>query len=75
MSDLTKCNAECSVGICPIKERCYRYMASPSTYQSYFVQAPGEWLPDGGFKCDMYWGKACENILKNFIDIVEGRKT
>ena len=35
---------------CPKKETCYRFMATPSDYQSYFIHSP---IKDG--KCDHYW--------------------
>lgn len=34
--DITLCRAES----CPKKQDCYRYTASPSTFQSYFVFPP-----------------------------------
>ena len=36
---------------CPKKETCYRFMATPCDYQSYFVEAP---IKEGG-ECDHYW--------------------
>lgn len=39
MPDITMCNG----GKCPLKEKCYRYLATPSKYrQSYFVTPPFE---------------------------------
>ena len=46
MPDITMCKAE----ECPLKEKCYRYIAKPSTYQSYFVGFPGK-----GEHCTYYW--------------------
>ena len=60
MADITKCMGDG----CPIKEKCYRYTAKESTYQSYFTKAPFD-----GEKCDMYWGENAEYILKKLIDI------
>jgi len=54
MSDITKCNPT----NCPVKEQCYRFTAdSDELGQSYFVEQPGEYKPDGKFVCDHYWGK------------------
>lgn len=30
----------CIGGLCPLKEKCYRYLAKPSEYQSYFADPP-----------------------------------
>lgn len=46
MPDITMCIAL----ICPSKEKCYRYKAIPSRWQSYFAQEP--FKMDG---CDYYW--------------------
>ena len=46
MPDITMC-----VGIfCPLKETCYRYLASPNEYQSYFLEAPYK-----NNECEHYW--------------------
>jgi len=42
---------------CPHKEKCYRYTAKPSDYQSYFTKAP---IKDG--KCEMYWGETAKSV-------------
>ena len=44
MADITMCNNK----KCPVKETCYRYLAAPSQYQSYFIINTEE-------KCDEYW--------------------
>ena len=47
MADITMCNDY----ECPQKERCYRFMANPSTFwQSYFAESPKKM--DG---CDYFW--------------------
>lgn len=47
MPDITMCPGN----DCVQKESCYRFMATPSEYQSYFVYAP--FKEDG--TCDHYW--------------------
>jgi hypothetical protein len=42
--------AMCSGDGCPFKEKCYRFTAKPSDYQSYFSDPP---IKDG--ECDHYW--------------------
>lgn len=44
---------------CPKKETCYRFMATPSDYQSYFIHSP---IKEDG-ECDHYW-----EIVKPEID-------
>lgn len=46
MADITMCRGE----NCPLKEKCYRYKAKPSTWQSYFVEVP---YNEKG--CDKFW--------------------
>lgn len=65
MTDISKCT-----GInCPVKEKCYRYTASESKYQSYVV-APYK-ITDGVFSCDIFWGKEAEGIWKQLNDIMK----
>lgn len=46
MPDITMCR-----GVnCPLKDKCYRFMAKPDDYQAYFAISP---IKDG--KCDYYW--------------------
>jgi hypothetical protein len=60
--DITMC-----VGTnCPHKEKCYRYTAKPSEYQSYFMEAP---IKDG--KCEMYWGETAELIWNQLKEITK----
>ena len=42
--------AMCSGDECPIKENCYRYLANPSHFQSFF--APPPYTEEG---CDYFW--------------------
>jgi hypothetical protein len=53
MPDITMCPGT----NCPQKEKCHRFTAKPSEYQSYFIETP---IKDG--KCDMYWGENAEFI-------------
>ena len=60
--DITMC-----VGTdCPHKEKCFRYTAKPSEYQSYFMEAP---IQDE--KCEMYWGENAESIWKQLKEITK----
>lgn len=62
MPDITLCPGT----DCPHKEKCYRYTAKPSEYQSYFMVAP---VKDG--KCEMYWGENAESICNQLKEIVK----
>lgn len=53
MPDITMC-----YGYCPLQETCYRYNATPSMWQAYFVNTP---YKNG--KCDFYWH------MKKFEDV------
>mgnify|MGYP000013904373 FL=1 len=49
MPDITMCSGEG----CPLKEKCWRYLAEPSEYwQSYFMKAPYAYETPG---CEHYW--------------------
>lgn len=63
MADITMCKG----GDCPLKEQCYRYKATMSFYQSYFVEPP---FKDG--KCDMFWGTSNEGIYNYLKQVVTG---
>jgi hypothetical protein len=65
MPDITMCKG---TG-CPVKDECYRFTASPSDYQSYFVDPP---IKDG--KCEMYWGTRQTYIFDMLKDIVNGNE-
>lgn len=79
MADLTMCRG----GECPLKNRCYRYTASPDEHQSYFVEIPGDYgeeiktFPDPKhntrrivWQCNMYWGEKQEEIMDQLNKIV-----
>tara|TARA_R110000868_G_scaffold81159_1_gene229949 strand:- start:42 stop:236 length:195 start_codon:yes stop_codon:yes gene_type:complete len=57
MADICKCHGQIGTIDCPYKEKCYRFTAKASDYQSYFMELP---LKDG--KCDHYWGKDGDKI-------------
>ena len=57
MADITKCPGQIGAIDCPYKEKCYRFTAKASDYQSYFME-----LPLKNDKCDHYWGDNNENI-------------
>jgi hypothetical protein len=62
MPDITMC-----VGTnCPHKEKCYRYTAKPSDYQSYFMKPP---IKEG--KCEYYWGENAQIVWNQLKDIVK----
>jgi hypothetical protein len=64
MPDIAMCE-----GIdCPWKERCYRFTAEPSEYQSYFSKPPGQMVEEL-FTCDYFWGPTQEDIFKTLKDI------
>jgi hypothetical protein len=42
----------CPGNDCPLKEECYRHKATPSEYQSYFVEAPYDSFNKD---CDFFW--------------------
>jgi len=46
MPDITMCRGEG----CGMKERCFRYLADPSHYQSFFVTSPNQ-----GKECEHFW--------------------
>lgn len=51
MADITMCNDE----KCPLNMTCYRYKASPSNWQSYFMNSPKVENPNGTVECEHYW--------------------
>ena len=51
--DITKCSGQ----NCPVKEKCYRFTAPASQYQSYFVIPPIKTTEEGKLDCEHYWGK------------------
>jgi hypothetical protein len=61
MADITKCKGQG----CPVKEKCYRYTAKESMYQSYFSELP---IKDN--KCDMFWGENSEYIFNQLKEII-----
>lgn len=46
MPDITMCSGQ----DCPLKEKCYRYKATPSKYQQSYFSDP----PCNGDKCDYF---------------------
>ena len=48
MPDITMCDGEG----CKLKENCWRFKAKPSSYQSFFSEAP---VKNEGADCDYYW--------------------
>lgn len=62
MPDITMCLGS----NCPHKEKCYRYRAKPSDYQSYFMKPP---IKEG--KCEYYWGENAQGIYNQLKEIVK----
>jgi len=50
MADITKCGGQSGTIICPFREKCYRFTATSSSWQSYFSEMP---LKDS--ECGYYW--------------------
>jgi hypothetical protein len=50
MPDITMCSGDG----CPLKDECFRYTATPSPRQSYFVKAPFK-KENGKVMCDHFW--------------------
>jgi hypothetical protein len=66
MPDITMCEGV----LCPHKENCYRFTATPSEFrQSYFLNVP---IQENG-KCDYYWGENAEAIWNQLNEIVKGK--
>ena len=51
MADITMCNG---IG-CEKKDQCYRHTATPSRYQSYFLNSPIKVDKDNKQKCSLFW--------------------
>jgi hypothetical protein len=61
MPDITMClDHQCNK-----KNTCYRYLAKPSTYQSYFVRSPRE-----NKRCEQYR----ENLSQKILQALESKK-
>jgi hypothetical protein len=57
MADISMCRDH----FCVLKESCYRYTATPSTYQSYFTTSPRV----NGLDCNYYWKTKTKNDDEN----------
>jgi len=69
MADIGKCSGQG----CPLKEKCYRYTATP-THE--YVQSrimPPFIIDKGLFKCSMYYGSSVDLLYKQLTGIVEGK--
>ena len=66
MPDITMCMGEG----CPVKNHCYRHIAKPSDYQSYFVESPWD-----GEKCEMLWSDNANQILDKLKNIMNNEST
>lgn len=56
MPDMTMCDGHG----CPLKDKCYRYTAFASSYQSWFLQAP---INEDG-TCDYFWNDEWKEKMK-----------
>ena len=63
MPDISKCEGT----NCPHKEKCYRFTAPASEYQTYFAEPPIK--PDG--TCNLFWGQTQTDILTQLKEIVQ----
>jgi hypothetical protein len=63
--------AMCEGTNCPVKEKCHRFTAKPSKYQTYFTEAPGE-MQDNKFTCKYFWGENAQGIWEQLNNIVKG---
>ena len=66
MPDITMCTGEG----CPIKNHCYRHIATPSDYQSYFMESPWD-----GEKCESLWTDNSQRIYDQLKSIIDDKKT
>lgn len=59
MPDISMCKG----GECPLKENCYRYLATPSEYlQSYLSNPP---YNEEKKECEYYWDNKLYNQIKD----------
>ena len=56
MADISMCENQ----TCPLKETCYRFNATPSSWQSY-----GDFKPNKKGQCDNYWKRERQKIVKD----------
>lgn len=64
MPDISMCQNEA----CPLKEKCYRYTATPNKK----LQAYGWFKPNEEGKCDHYWDNKKYKNESNITDIDRG---
>lgn len=62
MPDITMCKGD----YCPIKENCYRFMAKPDAYQSYFQDLPYYIDEKNIPKCEYFVELRVKNGKKHF---------
>lgn len=62
MPDITMCKGT----DCPLKERCFRYKATPSYFQSWFVDIPFDKQLNN---CNQYWEVISKSKIKR-LDIL-----
>jgi len=65
MPDITMCPGT----NCPHKEKCYRFTAKASDWQSVFIDSP---IKDG--KCNYFWGDDSQNVWFQLQDIVKKKE-
>lgn len=64
MADITMCSGK----NCPVANKCYRFTATPSDHQSYFLSPPYD-----GKSCSMYWGDNAQSIFEQLKQITNGK--
>ena len=67
MADITACKG----GLCPVKEKCYRFYCPKDELQSYFTETPFTYI-HGVFKCDEICGLEAESMAKDINTRING---
>lgn len=52
MPDITMCTGDNSRLVCPVRETCYRYTATPNSHWQSYMKAP---IVDAEEVCKHYW--------------------
>lgn len=60
MSDITMCTG----AYCPLKTECYRFLAAPSHWQSFFAKPPWD---EENKTCEMFWPIKKEDDIQDAI--------
>jgi hypothetical protein len=52
MTDITKCSGETETEVCPLRNKCYRFLAGTGYRQSFFVFTPYDFEKE---ECQQFW--------------------